>query len=233
MVPAGWYPHEDRVQPTFDVAHQLKLPALFRRGVFIDGRSSRFCRPSYFEALRAHPGMRVTLAHLGWPWSDEAIAIGLIDLINGVPADQVAFRFDLSFGPPPAYRKEVLGRALSVLGSSVLQFGSDCFLPCSGKELLERRGWLEDLLAELEMGNPNANASSTRQRAPGWGDPPPPRFGSRGPVKALNTRGPPMRRALQTQGPSLPCSFAQVGAPCVVRPRKFQTCPNCPWKKSR
>lgn len=154
MVPAGWYPHEERVQPTFEVAHQLKLPALFHSGVFIDGRSSRFCRPSYFEALRAHPGMRITLAHLGWPWSDEAIAVGLIDLINGVPVDQVAFRFDLSFGAPPVYRKEVLGRALSVLGSSILQFGSDCFLPCSGKELMERRGWLEDLLADMEIGQP-------------------------------------------------------------------------------
>lgn len=154
MVPAGWYPHEERVQPTFEVAHQLRLPALFHSGVFIDGRSSRFCRPSYFEALREHPGMRITLAHLGWPWSDEAIAVGLIDLINGVPPERVAFRFDLSFGAPPVYRKEVLGRALSVLGSSILQFGSDCFLPCSGKELLERRGWLEALLADLEIGQP-------------------------------------------------------------------------------
>lgn len=154
MVPAGWYPHEERVQATFEVAHQLKLPALFHSGVFIDGRSSRFCRPSYFEALRAHPGMRITLAHLGWPWTDEAIAVGLIDLIHGVPADQVAFRFDLSFGAPPVYRKEVLGRALSVLGSSILQFGSDCFLPCSGRDLLERRGWLEDLLTDMEIGQP-------------------------------------------------------------------------------
>ena len=154
MVPTGWYPHEDRVQPTFEVAHELKLPVLFHSGVFIDGKSSRFCRPSYFEALRVHSGMRITLAHLGWPWTDEAIAIGLIDLIHGVPADQVAFRFDLSFGAPPAYRAEVLSRALSVLGSSLLQFGSDCFLPCSGRELRERRRWLEELLNDLGVGAP-------------------------------------------------------------------------------
>jgi len=153
MVPTGWYPFEERVQPTFAAASAMNLPVLFHSGVFIDGRSSRFCRPSYFESLRDHPGMRVALAHLGWPWTDEAIAVGLIDLIHGVPAEQAAFRFDLSFGAPAVYRKEVLGRALSVLGSGLLQFGSDCFLPCPGAELRERRSWLEALLLELEVGS--------------------------------------------------------------------------------
>ncbi len=151
MVPSGWYPESDVVQPTFAVASELKLPLLFHSGVFIDGRASRFCRPIGFEPLRDHPGARVTLAHLGWPWTDEAIALGLIDRIHGVPEDTSAFRFDLSFGPPPAYRHEVLAKALSVLGPGLLQFGSDCFLPCPGREIAERRGWLRDLLAEFEL----------------------------------------------------------------------------------
>lgn len=150
MVPTGWYPHEDRVQPTFAVASELELPVLFHSGIFIDGRSGRFCRPSYFEALRDHPKARVALAHLGWPWTDEAIAVGLIDRIHGVPAERSQFRFDVSFGPPPPYRLEVLERALDVLGAGLLQFGSDCFLPCPGREIAERRGWLEELLDVLE-----------------------------------------------------------------------------------
>lgn len=150
MVPSGWYPYDDVVQPVFARAAQLKLPILFHSGIFIDGRSGRFCRPVFFEALRDHPGVRVTLAHVGWPWTDEAIAVGLIDRIHGVPDAQAVFRFDLSFGPPPPYRKQVLQLALEVLGPGLLQFGSDCFLPCPGAQLRERRGWLEDLLNELE-----------------------------------------------------------------------------------
>ena len=150
MVPTGWYPYEERVQPTFAVASELELPVLFHSGIFIDGRSGRFCRPSYFEALREHPKARVALAHLGWPWTDEAIAVGLIDRIHGVPSERSQFRFDLSFGPPPPYRLEVLERALDVLGPGLLQFGSDCFLPCPGREIAERRGWLEELLDVLE-----------------------------------------------------------------------------------
>jgi predicted TIM-barrel fold metal-dependent hydrolase len=151
MVPSGWYPDDPRVQASFAVASELGLPVLFHSGIFIDGRSSRFCRPAGFEPLRDHPGARVTLAHLGWPWTDEAIALGLIDRINGVPDDRAAFRFDLSFGPPPPYRREVLARALEVLGPGLLQFGSDCFLPCPGAELRERRRWLEDLLAGFAL----------------------------------------------------------------------------------
>jgi predicted TIM-barrel fold metal-dependent hydrolase len=151
MVPTGWYPFEDRVQPVFAVASELRLPVLFHSGIFIDGRSGRFCRPSFFEVLRDHPGTRVTLAHLGWPWTDEAIAVGLIDRIHGVPHAQAQFRFDISFGPPPPYRREVLQRALEVLEAGSLQFGSDCFLPCPGRELSERRRWVTELLDLLEV----------------------------------------------------------------------------------
>lgn len=151
MVPTGWYPYDDRVKPVFDVASELRLPVLFHSGIFIDGRSGRFCRPAFFEALRDHPGARVALAHLGWPWTDEAIAVGLIDLINGVPPDQAAFRFDISFGPPPAYRLEVLTRALAVLGPELLQFASDCFLPCPGREIAERHGWVVALMEQMQL----------------------------------------------------------------------------------
>lgn len=151
MVPSGWYPEDDCAQPVFAVAAELRLPLLFHSGIFIDGRSGRFCRPAGLEVLRDHAGARVALAHLGWPWTDEAIAVGLIDRIHGRPADDCAFRFDISFGPPPPYRLEVLRRALEVLGPELLQFGSDCFLPCSGAHLAERLGWVQQLLDALQL----------------------------------------------------------------------------------
>jgi predicted TIM-barrel fold metal-dependent hydrolase len=153
MVPSGWYPYDDVVQPVFAYAAEQRLPVLFHSGIFIDGRSGRFCRPVFFEALRAHPGMRATLAHLGWPWTDEAIAVGLIDRIHGVDPAEALFRFDISFGAPPPYRLGVMHRALQVLGADTLQFGSDCFLPVSGAELRERRACVEELLDMLEVGD--------------------------------------------------------------------------------
>ena len=151
MVPTGWYPFEERARGVYEVASSLRLPVLFHSGIFIDGRSGRFCRPVYFEALRDHPGARVALAHMGWPWTDEALAVALIDRIHQVPPEQAQFRLDISFGPPPPYRREVLARMLEVLGPGSLQFGSDCFFPCSGAHLRERRDWVQALMDALEL----------------------------------------------------------------------------------
>ena len=151
MVPTGWYPYDDCAHRVYERASRLNLPILFHSGIFIDGRSGRFCRPTFFEALRDHPGLRVTLAHLGWPWCDEANAVGVIDLINGVPPDDSQFRFDISFGPPPVYRREVLHKALDVLTPRLIQFGSDRFFPCSGPHIREMIDEVYRLLDELEV----------------------------------------------------------------------------------
>lgn len=137
LVPTGWYPYDDCAHRVYERAERRGLPVLFHSGIFIDGRSGRYCRPTFYEAVRDHPRLRVTLAHLGWPWCDEANAVGLIDLINGVGADRAQFRFDFSFGPPPVYRLDVLRHALAVLGPGLLQFGSDRFLPCTGDHIRE------------------------------------------------------------------------------------------------
>ncbi|MDQ3920099.1 MAG: amidohydrolase [Acidobacteriota bacterium] len=152
LVPSGWYPYDDCAHRVYERAARLKLPVLFHSGIFIDGRSGRYCRPAFYEAVREHAGLRVTLAHLGWPWCDEANAVGLIDLINGVPPDESAFRFDISFGPPPVYRRPVLRKALAVLGPQLLQFGSDRFLPCAGAHIRAAVEEVRALFDELSLG---------------------------------------------------------------------------------
>lgn len=151
MVPSGWFPYDDCAHEVYATAAELRLPVLFHSGIFIDGRSSRYCRPAFFEAVREHPGLRVTLAHLGWPWCDEANAVGLIDLINGVSPDLSQFRFDISFGAPPIYREDVLRKALAVLTPALLQFGSDRFLPCSGEDIRSAIVEVDALLKRLEV----------------------------------------------------------------------------------
>jgi predicted TIM-barrel fold metal-dependent hydrolase len=151
MVPSGWVPADECAQRVFAVAAERRAPILFHSGIFIDGRSGRYCRPVEFEAVREHPRLKVTLAHLGWPWCDEANAVGVIDLINGVPPDDSQFRFDISFGPPPAYRMHVLRLALDVLTPALLQFGSDCFLPCPGREIAARIDTVRRLFDELDV----------------------------------------------------------------------------------
>jgi uncharacterized protein len=151
MVPAGWYPYDECALRIYETASELRIPILFHSGIFIDGKSGRYCRPVFFEAIRDYPDLRVTLAHLGWPWSDEANAVGLIDLINGIAPDKCQFRFDISFGAPPAYRLEVLKKAIAVLTPGLLQFGSDVFLPCSGNLIKSRVDDVSALLDQLDI----------------------------------------------------------------------------------
>jgi uncharacterized protein len=155
MVPSGWYPYDDCAHRIYETASGLGIPVLFHSGIFIDGKSGRFCRPVFFEAIRDHPGLRVTLAHLGWPWTDEANAVGVIDLINGVPPDTSQFRFDISFGSPPVYRLEVLKKAIAVLTPALLQFGSDVFLPCPGDLIKSRIADVSALLSDLDIDLPS------------------------------------------------------------------------------
>ena len=152
LVPSGWFPYDESAHAVYRVAAERGKPLLFHSGVFIDGRSGRYCRPMYYEAVREHAGLRATLAHLGWPWCDEANAVGIIDLINGVNPDVSAFRFDISFGAPPVYREDVLRKAVACLTPALLQFGSDRFLPCDGAHIGSAIAEVRELLDTLGVG---------------------------------------------------------------------------------
>jgi predicted TIM-barrel fold metal-dependent hydrolase len=165
MVPTGWYPYDDCAHRVYETAAMLDLPILFHSGIFIDGRSGRFCRPSFYEAVREHPGLRVTLAHLGWPWCDEANAVGLIDRINGVEPADSQFRFDISFGPPPMYREEVFRKAIDVIGPRSMQFGSDRFLPCSGAHIRSAIDEVGQIFDELGVAEADRETIMSRTAA--------------------------------------------------------------------
>src|SRR6185312_9707069 len=49
MVPSRWVPSDACAQAVFAVAAQRHKPILFHSGIFIDGRSGRYCRPVEFE----------------------------------------------------------------------------------------------------------------------------------------------------------------------------------------
>ncbi|HZP86505.1 MAG TPA: amidohydrolase family protein [Burkholderiales bacterium] len=49
LVPSGWYPYDARAHEIYAEASALGIPILFHSGIFIDGRSGRFCRPTFYE----------------------------------------------------------------------------------------------------------------------------------------------------------------------------------------
>jgi predicted TIM-barrel fold metal-dependent hydrolase len=135
LVPHGFAPDAACLTPVYALCATARLPILFHCGIFISGRCSHDCRPAAFEAVRAHPDLVVVLAHMGWPWTDEAIAVALMDPLRGA---RPQILLDTSPGTPPVYRRDAMTKAFQVLGSELLLFGSDRFLPVDGRQLARR-----------------------------------------------------------------------------------------------
>jgi predicted TIM-barrel fold metal-dependent hydrolase len=82
----GFDPGDDRFLPFFDLAAELGLIVLTHAGTSglgagePGGQGLRIdlARPILLDRIAArHPGMRIVLAHVGWPWHLEAVAMAL------------------------------------------------------------------------------------------------------------------------------------------------------------
>ena len=104
MIPHGWFPFDDEVRPVYEKIQDLGLPLLVHSGILWDwGDTSRQCRPTNYEILMDYPGIRFSMAHVGWPWPYECMCVvnkvrnlrrgrgldpyqGYTDLTPGMPA---------------------------------------------------------------------------------------------------------------------------------------------------
>jgi predicted TIM-barrel fold metal-dependent hydrolase len=132
MIPAGWYPYEETLYPIYEKIESLHVPVIFHSGIswgFPD--SSRFCRPTFYEALMKFPKIRFALAHIGWPWVDECLAVvGRFKAAVGWNnIDKLQAFVDITAGTPRIWRTEALRKAIVYLGAEVLMFGSDNLNP--------------------------------------------------------------------------------------------------------
>ncbi|MBS7642641.1 amidohydrolase family protein [Candidatus Bathyarchaeota archaeon] len=128
MIPAGWYPYEERFRLLFEKIESLRAPIIFHSGIswgFPD--SSRFCRPVYYEFLMFYPKIRFALAHIGWPWVDECLATAgrFLAAVGWDNIDKTQMFIDITPGTPRLWRSEALRKAIVYLGSDLLIFGSD------------------------------------------------------------------------------------------------------------
>jgi predicted TIM-barrel fold metal-dependent hydrolase len=77
LVPTRWYPNDPRLLRLWETLAELGMYTVFHTGIFYDGRESTYCRPVFYEVIHQVPGLKGHLAHVGWPWHDECIAVPL------------------------------------------------------------------------------------------------------------------------------------------------------------
>ena len=142
-----FYAGDDRPMEVFRAIAATGRPILFHSGILWDGQdSSRYNRPAEFECLMDVAGLRFALAHLSWPWCDEAIAVygKFLNAQTRRPELAVEMFLDTTPGTPPIYRREALTRLYTVgydVAHNVL-FGSDSrandYRPAWVREWIER-----------------------------------------------------------------------------------------------
>ncbi|MFL5625887.1 MAG: amidohydrolase family protein [Ktedonobacteraceae bacterium] len=154
MVPTHWYPNDPQMIRLYHEIAQLGMYVVFHTGIFMDGQQGTYCRPTYFEGIRQVPQMKAQLAHLGWPWVDEAIAV--LDMepnIHGNDPSRWQFRADLSFGPPDDWQLSSWQRAIDSLPPTMLIYGSDQFWPVEPEEYQEKNLYPQRGLFEVAITN--------------------------------------------------------------------------------
>lgn len=160
-----FYPGDERVLKVCRQFAALGKPVLFHSGILWDGKpSSKYNRPVEFEALLDVPGLRFAMAHIGWPWCDEMIALygklaSARSLRSGAP---IELFIDMTPGTPRIYREEALGKLVKS-GYDVarhLYFGSDCVADrydsqwtadwiAVDKEILAKQGYAESSIDDV------------------------------------------------------------------------------------
>jgi predicted TIM-barrel fold metal-dependent hydrolase len=131
MICDRYDPGDERALPVYRRIAEANKPVLFHSGILWDGKaSSPYNRPAEFEALLEIPNLRFCIAHISWPWCDEAIAV-YGKFLNASETRQdlsVEMFIDTTPGTPVIYRKDVLTKIYTIgydIENNII-FGADC-----------------------------------------------------------------------------------------------------------
>ena len=124
-----FYVYEEPCMNVLREIAKLDKPVFFHSGILWDSQnSSKYNKPLNWEALIDIEGLRFSLGHCSWPWTDECIAL-YGKFLNALTTRKSAeMFFDMTPGTPVIYRKNLIEKLFFSgydTGHNVL-FGTDC-----------------------------------------------------------------------------------------------------------
>lgn len=127
-----FYPGDERAMDTYRCIAEKGAPLMFHSGILYDGInvSGKYNRPCEFEPLLSVSGLRFSMAHVSWPWTDECIAVfgKFSSYLERNPDGKAAdMHLDLTPGTPFTYREGMLTHLLEneFPAKGVIFWGSD------------------------------------------------------------------------------------------------------------
>jgi hypothetical protein len=154
MIPNQWHPDDLRARAVYQRIGRYGKPVLFHSGILWTwGNTSKYCRPAEYEIMMEYPEIRFAVAHIGWPWTDECLAVcGKFRQMQPRRGHEWTCYVDITTGAPPMWKVDTLRKALAYLGDEHLIYGSDCLNPESPEPF-------RDALAENRKSLSEAGAS--------------------------------------------------------------------------
>ena len=72
----GFYPDDLKYYPFYERVEELGVPILCHTGMGPTGTYLKYCRPMYVDTIAVDfPKIKIIMAHIGIPWTSEAIAV--------------------------------------------------------------------------------------------------------------------------------------------------------------
>ncbi len=152
----NFYVYEEKCMNLLRKSAELNKPVFFHSGILWDNQvGSVYNRPLNWEHLLPIRGLRFSMGHCAWPWTDECLALYGEFKHTPMYKDGAEMFLDLTPGPPEIYRRDLLTKFYKIgfdVEHNVL-FGTDCsadhYNPDYAKKWLTVDGTILD---ELEIG---------------------------------------------------------------------------------
>ena len=121
--PNGFYPDDKEFDPYYKLCVDLNIPIIIHQGFTPRHKHVKYARPDYVDRVAADfPDLKIVLAHVGFPWQDEALMIAYKN--PNVSIDVSGWQVFASTVPMKVYKMIGDAKIMRVFPNRVL-FGSD------------------------------------------------------------------------------------------------------------
>lgn len=74
--PNGFYPDDERFYPYYEKCNELEVPIVIHTGFTSRFKHAKYGQPVFVDKVAADfPTLKIVLAHVGVPWTDEALMV--------------------------------------------------------------------------------------------------------------------------------------------------------------
>jgi len=136
--PNGFYPDEKEFDPYYELCVDLDIPIIIHQGFTPRFKHVKYAQPVHVDRVAADfPDLKIVLAHVGFPWQDEALMVAVKN--PNIAVDISGWQVFASSIPLKVYQMIADAKMMRVFPNRVI-FGSDFPL---FEHTMQLKNWVE------------------------------------------------------------------------------------------